>query len=66
MPLHFNVPDMTCGHCVGAITQAIQSVAPDANVKTDLASHVVTVESSTDAKTIQQAIIDAGYEPMPA
>lgn len=63
MSIQFNVPDMSCGHCVGAITKAIQLVAPDAQVTTDLASHVVTVASSADAKTIRQAIIDAGYEP---
>lgn len=32
----FSVPDMTCGHCVRSITEAIQAVAPQATVSTDL------------------------------
>ena len=26
----FNIPDMSCGHCVGTVTQAIKSVDPAA------------------------------------
>ena len=40
----FSVPDMTCGHCVRSITEAIQAVAPQATVSTDLDKHQVTVQ----------------------
>lgn len=30
--IQFEVNDMTCGHCVGAVTAAVKKVAPDAVV----------------------------------
>jgi copper chaperone len=56
----FNVPEMTCGHCVSSITQAITQAEPQAKVSCDLASHQVKVENA-DAKTAQHAIEEAGY-----
>lgn len=64
MSIQFTVPDMTCGHCVGAITKAIHTVAPDAQVSTDLATHRVTVDTSADVESVRKAIVDAGYEPV--
>ena len=62
MSIQFNVPDMTCGHCVSTITKAIQQVVPGANVSTDLAGHRVTVDGTSDIEVVRQAIADAGYE----
>ncbi|MVW73126.1 heavy-metal-associated domain-containing protein [Bordetella sp. 15P40C-2] len=62
MSIEFTVPDMTCGHCVATITKAVQGVAPQATVTTDLSSHRVTVEGANDADTVRRAIVDAGYE----
>lgn len=59
--IKFNVPDMSCGHCVGAITQAIKAVDPMAEVKADLATKTVTVESKTPTARIAQVVDDAGY-----
>lgn len=56
----FNVPDMTCGHCVSSITQAITQAAPQAKVSCDLSNHRVTVEG-VDAETALQAMEEAGY-----
>ena len=61
MSTEFVVPDMTCGHCVKTITGAVQAVAPAAQVKTDLASHRVTIEGA-DAARARAAIEEAGYE----
>ena len=41
----FQVQGMTCGHCAGAVTQAVKSVDPQAEVKVDLASGKVEVHS---------------------
>ncbi len=41
--MKFNVPDMTCGHCVATITRAVKAVDPAAAVKADLAGKTVTV-----------------------
>ncbi|MVW79956.1 heavy-metal-associated domain-containing protein [Bordetella sp. 02P26C-1] len=62
MSIEFTVPDMTCGHCVATITKAVQGVAPQATVTTELSSHRVTVEGTNDADTVRRAIVDAGYE----
>ncbi|CAM4100396.1 heavy-metal-associated domain-containing protein [Bordetella tumulicola] len=62
MSIQFNVPDMTCGHCVSTITKAIQQAVPGANVTTDLPGHRVMVEGTSDLEVVRQAIADAGYE----
>ena len=61
----FEVKDMTCGHCVSAITKAVDAVAPGADIQTDLAAHRVTVGASVvDAAKLRLAIMEAGYTPM--
>jgi len=62
MKTEFIVADMTCNHCVQTITQAVQDIAPDATVQTDLAAHRVTIESSADAAVLQAAIAEEGYD----
>ncbi|CDM24419.1 heavy-metal-associated domain-containing protein [Castellaniella defragrans] len=66
MKTEFIVSDMTCNHCVQTITRAVQDVAPDAAVQTDLGAHRVTIESSADAATLQAAIAEEGYDAQPA
>lgn len=58
----FKVPDMTCGHCVKSITEAIKEAVPQAEVSCDLATKLVTV-SGADADKIEQLIKEAGYSP---
>ena len=61
----FEVNEMTCGHCVSAITKAIDAAAPGADIQIDLASHRVTVGPSVvDAAQLRLAIMEAGYTPM--
>ncbi len=65
----FDVPDMTCGHCVRAITEAVRAVAPAAQVQVDLASHRVQIGGEAPlppAEALRAAIADAGYSPAPA
>jgi len=62
----FEVKDMSCGHCVSTITQALKTADPDARVHIDLASHRVQIESTAaDAEALAGAIRDAGYSPAP-
>lgn len=61
--LQFEVNDMTCGHCVGAVTAAVKRVAPEAVVAIDLPQHVVRVEGVCDAGAVELAIREAGYNP---
>jgi copper chaperone len=61
----FEVNDMTCGHCVGAITEAVASVDPGATVHVDLASHRVEIEpAASSADVLSGAIEGAGYAPV--
>lgn len=62
----FDVNDMSCGHCVGAITQAVKSVDPAAQVEVDLASHRVTIQTAqASEQALADAIREAGYTPQP-
>ncbi|MBB5367260.1 MULTISPECIES: heavy-metal-associated domain-containing protein [unclassified Janthinobacterium] len=55
------VENMSCGHCVGSVTKAVQGIDPAAQVQIDLASKSVKVESSGALDSIKAAIVDAGY-----
>jgi copper chaperone len=58
----FQVQGMTCGHCAGAVTEAVKSVDPQAEVKVDLASGKVEVQSQQDHAAIARAIEEEGYK----
>ncbi|WP_449437849.1 heavy-metal-associated domain-containing protein [Pseudomonas migulae] len=58
----FNVQGMSCGHCVKAITQALQARDPAASVRIDLAAKEVGVESALTADEVIAAISEEGYE----
>jgi copper chaperone len=62
MKQSFQVQGMSCGHCVGAVTQAVKSVDPQAEVSIDLASGKVEVQSQQDPAAIARAIEDEGYQ----
>ena len=58
----FNVEGMSCGHCVKAITQALQAKDPAASVRVDLAAKEVGVESALTAEQVIAAITEEGYD----
>ncbi|MGF6099139.1 heavy-metal-associated domain-containing protein [Pseudomonas sp. 18175] len=57
----FSVEGMTCGHCVRAVTQAVQSQDPAAEVKVDLAAKQVSVQSQLSPEVIASLIREEGY-----
>ncbi|MBO1541337.1 cation transporter [Pseudomonas sp. OA65] len=57
----FNVEGMSCGHCVKAITQAVQAKDPAAEVRVDLSAKTVQVQSSLPADAVIAAINEEGY-----
>lgn len=61
--MEFQVNSMSCGHCVKAVTQAVQNVDPQAKVDVDLGSHTVRVETAREEKAIVSALTEAGYPP---
>jgi copper chaperone len=62
----FNVEDMTCGHCVSSVTQAVKAVDSHAEVDISLRDKRVSVRSSAAQDEIAQAIREAGYTPRAA
>ncbi|MBC3207261.1 heavy-metal-associated domain-containing protein [Pseudomonas sp. SWRI111] len=58
----FNVQGMSCGHCVKAITHAVQAIDPAASVRVDLSAKEVGVESALSADQVIEAIREEGYE----
>ncbi|ALI06753.1 MULTISPECIES: heavy-metal-associated domain-containing protein [Pseudomonas] len=62
----FNVQGMSCGHCVKAITQAVQAKDPAADVQVDLGAKTVRVQSSLAADAVLAVIKEEGYEVSPA
>lgn len=58
----FDVKGMTCGHCVRAVTGAIQQLDENAEVDIDLAAGKMTVVSELPATEIIKAVFNEGYE----
>lgn len=57
----FQVTGMSCGHCERAVKQAVQKLDPQAQVKVNLASGQVEVESAQPRALLAQTIADEGY-----
>jgi len=58
---HFHVPDMHCGGCLKAVTQAVQKLDPNARVEGDLENRVIAIASSQDEDLIRSALDKAGF-----
>ncbi len=56
----FSVPDMTCGHCVRAITEAFAKKLPGTAVEIDLPTKTVRV--AAPAELAVAILADAGYD----
>ena len=57
------VNGMSCGHCVRALTHAIQQRDPKATVQVDLPQKQVNIIGDLSEQAIRAAIVDAGFEP---
>ncbi len=61
----YEVNDMTCGHCAGAIIKAVSFIDPGAKVQVDLAAHLVQIEpTAATPEVLADAIKTAGYTPV--
>jgi copper chaperone len=61
MQQEFNVQGMTCGHCVKAVTQAVQLLDSAAAVSVELDSGKVVINSDVPRERLVEAIRDEGY-----
>jgi copper chaperone len=63
----FQVSDMTCARCAGAVTKAVKGVDHAARVRVDMATLTVEIEPSrASARELSDAIRRAGYSPVAA
>lgn len=58
----FQVQGMSCGHCVRAVTQAVQQLDPQARVEVQLERGQVEVDSTQPRAEIAKAIAEEGYQ----
>lgn len=64
--VEFVVPDMSCGHCKRAVSEALSVLPAVTNVQVDLETKQVVVEGEgLDDATLRAAIVAAGYEAEP-
>jgi len=59
--LSLKVSGMTCGGCINAITRAIQARDPAAIIQADLATQMVTIQTSLGDSEASRLIIEAGF-----
>jgi copper chaperone len=59
--IELRVEGMTCNHCVHAVTRAVKSVDPQAEVRVDLEAGTVRVDGKSPAEALSKAISAAGY-----
>lgn len=64
--IELKVEGMTCNHCVHAVTRAVKSVDPLAEVRVDLEAGTVKVDGHSPAEALSRAIGAAGYAASPA
>jgi copper chaperone len=59
--IEYDIPDMSCGHCVATVSKAIQAADPEAKAEVDLAKRKAFVTTTRDPALIGAALEDAGY-----
>jgi copper chaperone CopZ len=57
-----NVPDMSCDHCVRAISSEVAVVPGVETVDVQLAAKTVRVTGTASEDAIRAAVVEAGYE----
>ena len=59
--MQFQVDNLSCQHCVRAVTEAIKARDAAATVAVDLASKQVVVSSALPADQVIAVLVDEGY-----
>jgi len=57
----FTVQGMTCGHCEKAVTTAIKTLDPQAEVRIDRSQNLVEVKTEQPRDAVAAAISEEGY-----
>ncbi len=59
--MKFTVSGMTCGGCIKAVMGAIQSADPNAQIKVDLPTQSIELQTVLSTSEAQLLIEDAGF-----
>lgn len=59
--MKFIVSGMTCGGCIKAVTKAIRAADSQAQVKVDLASQTIELQTQLGSAEAQKLITEAGF-----
>ena len=61
--LEFDIANLSCGHCVRAVTEAVHEVDPAAQVDVDLGTKHLRVATQAARDQVVAALVEAGYAP---
>ncbi len=59
--IKLNIPDMSCGHCVGVITNALKTIDPDAAITFDVSARTAELKTSQARDVVLATLTAAGY-----
>ncbi len=59
----FHLPDMSCGHCVAAITEMARELDPQAQLTFEREARRLQLVSTLPREAWLKALGEAGYEP---
>lgn len=59
--IELTLPTMTCGHCVKTVTATVRRLDAAAQVRVDLPTHSVQIESTRPADELKKALAEEGY-----
>ncbi len=59
----FHLPDMSCGHCVAAITDALKTADPEVQLEFQREARAVQVQSRLPDEQLAAVLSEAGYPP---
>lgn len=62
MAITLNVSGMTCGHCVGSVTKALQAVPGVQKVSVSLDSGRAHVDGQANPEALVRAVEKEGYQ----
>ena len=63
--MEFTIATMNCGGCASAVTNAIRSVDPEADIRIDLEAKSVRVASAASANAVSTVLAEAGFPAVP-
>ncbi len=63
MMVELKVTGMSCGHCVKAVTAAIQARDPSAQVQVALETGTIRAETTLSAADVAAVVAEEGYKP---